>query len=202
MRTKSQDTEKQILSFVNAFFDDMCRSPSLREIERGTSISRQTVQRYLKALDCAKIIEYDGKTIITNHIKDKASVSILRLPIIGPVACGNSTLEEQQIEGTIDFPESLLQPGHYFVLKAQGDSMTNIGIDESDLIIVRSQNTANIGDIVVAIDDDNKNTLKRLLHNGVRYYLHPENEKYQDIFPNEIRIQGIAIKIIKDVSRK
>ncbi len=201
MRTKSKETENTIISFVDKFFDDVCRSPSLREIERGTNISRQTVQRYLKALGCAKIIQYDGKAIITEHIKEKTAASILHLPVIGPIACGSFSLEEQQTEGFLDFPASLLGSGKYFVLKAYGESMTNAGIDESDLVVVRSQSSANIGDIVVAIDDNNRNTLKRLMHNGVRYYLHPENEKYKDIYPNELRIQGVAVKIIKDVMR-
>jgi len=199
MRTKSKITEERIISFVNEFYDDMCRSPSLREIEQGTNISRQTAQRYLKALDCANIIKYDGKTIITEHIKNNTAASVLHLPIIGRIACGSFSLEEQKIDGSLDFPSSLLEPGHYFALKAYGDSMTNIGIDESDLVIVRSQSSANIGDIVVAIDDNNNNTLKRLMHNGERFYLHPENEKYQDIFPAELRIQGVAVKVIKDI---
>ena len=74
-----------------------------------------------------------------------------------------------------------------------------IGIDDGDLVVIREQKKARIGDIVVAMDNENRNTLKRLEYDSVRqsYYLHPENPAYEDIYPKSLDIQGIATHAIK-----
>jgi len=72
-------------------------------------------------------------------------------------------------------------------------------IDDGDLVIIREQENANIGDIVVALTDEEKNTLKRLCydHDKESYYLHPENKELDDIYVKHLRIQGIATHVIK-----
>ena len=77
--------------------------------------------------------------------------------------------------------------------------MINAGIEEGDLILVRKQKVAEQGQIIVALVE-NENTLKRLMFDRRkrRYYLHPENEKYQDMFVDELEIQGVVAKIIKE----
>ena len=77
--------------------------------------------------------------------------------------------------------------------------MKNVGIDDGDSVLIKVQTIANIGDIVVAIDDSGQTTLKRLMFNGKRYYLHPENPNYNDIYLSDFSIQGVAKKVIKDL---
>ena len=91
--------------------------------------------------------------------------------------------------------------GEYFVLLADGESMTDAGIDDGDYVIVRKTNTADYGKIIVALDNDNRNTLKRLEFDNEkkRPYLHPENKKYKDIYPAKLSIQGVAEKVIKNL---
>lgn len=197
------NTDGIIIDFVNEFYDKYLRSPSLREIETETGLSRQTSMRYLKRMDEEGILKYDGRvgTIVTEYIEKRTSKKFEELNIVGKIACGNPVTEEETRIGTIDFPIALLGSGKYFVLQAYGDSMINVGIEENDLVIVRRQSSADYGKIVVAIDENNENTLKRFMYDKKkkRPYLHPENDKYDDIYQNEIKIQGVAVKVIKNL---
>ena len=199
MRYKSTETTLAIEKFVNSFFDAENRSPSLREIERGVGISRQTVQRYLKDMDSQQLLRYDGKSIVTKYISERVSTSMIKLSIIGNIPCGVPTSEDSFSDEYIYFPQSLLSDGQHFILRASGDSMIGAGINDQDLVIVRCQRIADPDQIVVALDCENRTTLKRLKYDGYRYYLHPENPQYEDLYPSELKIQGIAVKVIKNL---
>ena len=200
---KTAEKSKIIIDYVNEYYNKYYRSPSLRDIEAAVGIPRATVGLYLNNLKAEGVIDYDGKreTIITDYIKSVAQKTTEKLNIVGKIACGNPVTEEETRIGTIDFPIALLGSGEYFVLQAYGDSMINAGIEENDLVIVRRQSSAEYGNIVVAIDENNENTLKRFMYDKKkkRPYLHPENDKYDDIYQNEIKIQGVAVKVIKNL---
>lgn len=91
--------------------------------------------------------------------------------------------------------------GDCFLLRAYGDSMINIGVEKGDLILVRKTNEASDGDIVVALTE-NGNTLKRIFWEDGKPRLHAENKSYspkeQNIYPKQLTIQGVALKLIKD----
>lgn len=200
---KTAEKSKIIIDYVNEYYDKYYRSPSLRDIEAAVGIPRATVGLYLNNLKAEGVIDYDGKreTIITDYIKSVAQKTTEKLNIVGKIACGNPVTEEETRIGTIDFPIALLGSGEYFVLQAYGDSMIDAGIEENDLVIVRRQSSADYGNIVVAIDENNENTLKRFMYDKKkkRPYLHPENDKYDDIYQDEIKIQGVAVKVIKNL---
>jgi len=199
MRTKNPGKAKSIIEYVDSFFEEYRRSPSVREIEAGTGIPRDTVHRYLVYLNENKEIEYDGSNIITKAIDSLIKRTTQRLPISGAVPCGVPQAEEEWKSEYIEISSSLLGNGEYFVLLASGDSMIDAGIIDGDYVIVRKTNQAEYGKIVVALDDENRNTLKKLEFDDKkqRPYLHPENEKYKDIYPAELSIQGIAEMVIK-----
>ncbi len=203
MPAKLKNAPERIIGYIDSFYDEYLRAPSLREIENAIGISRQTSMRYLKRLSEDGVLKYDGSvgTIVTEHIEKLTSKKTEELNIVGKIACGNPVTEEETRIGTIDFPIALLGSGEYFVLQAYGDSMIDAGIEENDLVIVRRQSTADYGKIVVAIDENNENTLKRFMYDKKkkRPYLHPENDKYDDIYQNEIKIQGVAVKVIKNL---
>lgn len=200
---KTAEKSKIIIDYVNEYYDKYYRSPSLRDIEAAVGIPRATVGLYLNNLKAEGVIDYDGKreTIITDYIKSVAQKTTEKLNIVGKIACGNPVTEEETRIGTIDFPIALLGSGEFFVLQAYGDSMIEAGIEENDLVIVRRQSSADYGKIVVAIDENSENTLKRFMYDKKkkRPYLHPENDKYDDIYQNEIKIQGVAVKVIKNL---
>ena len=79
--------------------------------------------------------------------------------------------------------------------------MIRAGIYDGDLVVVHKTSSASAGQIVVAIDDEGQTTLKRLAHDGQRYYLHPENPAFDDIYPSELRIQGVAELMLRDLKQ-
>jgi len=201
MRTRDTEKEKFIIEFVDSFFEKNRRSPSVREIAAGTGIPRDTVHRYLKYLNDNRKILYDGYCIITDFIDRMTTQNTVRIPLTGAVTCGEFRSEEEWNGEFINIASDMLGNGTYFALLADGDSMIVTGIDKGDYVIVRQTGNADIGNIVVALDDEGRNTLKRLKFDDMknRPYLHPENRKYKDIYPDELSVQGIAEKVIKNL---
>lgn len=125
---------------------------------------------------------------------------IVPLPMLGEIACGDISDAISESGDFFPYPSSLLSSGNYYCLKAKGDSMIDAGICEGDVVLVRQQETADDGQIVVAIVD-HESTLKRLYHdhNNKKIILHPENKSYEDQYYDDVCIQGIVVKVIKDL---
>ena len=197
MRSKDPEIMKRIVDFVEAYHLDYNSSPSLRVIADGVGIGSTTVYRYLMEMNERGMICYDGKTIRNEKI-NKSQRGTIRAAVIGRIACGIPNLAEQHVEGYVNLPESLFGQGNFYILRASGCSMTEAGIDDGDLVVIREQNTAEDGQIVVALVDDEA-TLKRFFHEGDRIRLHPDNPRIKDIFVTDCRIQGVAVKVIHDL---
>lgn len=197
MRSKDPEIMKRIVDFVEAYHLDYNSSPSLRVIADGVGIGSTTVYRYLMEMNERGMICYDGKTIRNEKI-NKSQRGTIRAAVIGRIACGIPDLAEQHVEGYVNLPESLFGQGNFYILRASGCSMTEAGIDDGELVVIREQNTAEDGQIVVALVDDEA-TLKRFFHEGDRIRLHPENPRMKDIFVTDCRIQGVAVKVIHDL---
>ena len=197
MRSKDPEIMKRIVDFVEAYHLDYNSSPSIRVIADSVGIGSTTVYRYLMEMNERGMICYDGKTIRNEKI-DKSERGTIRAAVIGRIACGIPNLAEQHVEGYVNLPESLFGQGNFYILRASGCSMTEAGIDDGDLVVIREQNTAEDGQIVVALVDDEA-TLKRFFHEGDRIRLHPENPRMKDIFVTDCRIQGVAVKVIHDL---
>ena len=196
MKHRSTETMDRIISFVNDFYRDNHRSPSLRQIAAETGISHMTVKRMLNTMADNGRIDYDGETIVT-EVSSKSDNQTVNVGIIGNIPCGNLSLEEEAIEEVVQLPVAIFGKGELFLLHASGDSMTGAGIDDGDLVLIRKQEEANIGDIVAAYIEGEGNTLKRYKKYGSTIFLHPENPKYRDIPLKECKIQGIAVSVIK-----
>lgn len=130
----------------------------------------------------------------------KVSSFNLFLTVYGYVPCGTPNFIDDNVEGYLEIPKSMLGQGDFFVLRAKGDSMIDAGIKTGDLIIIKQQNYAEDGQIVVARLGENV-TLKKYykLETNKQVVLHPENEKYDDIVIKDCDIVGVAVKIIKDL---
>ncbi len=200
MRHRTPEDMDRIIACVNDFYRDRQRSPSLREIAAGTGINHMSVKRMLIAMADQGIIDYDGRTVVT-EMSVKASEETVPVGIIGNIPCGELSLEEEAVEEIVNLPVSLFGKGDLFLLHARGDSMTGAGIDDGDLVLIRKQEEAHNGDIVVAFIEGEGNTLKRYKKYGKTVFLHPENPKYTDIPLHDCRIQGIAISVIKMIQR-
>ena len=200
MRTKYQDVFAAIRKCVAEFIDENGISPTVREIESITGISRPTVARYLAAMRDSGEIGYSGaRSIVPSESRNSRSSSV-RVPVLGAVSCGIPKFAEENIEEYVNLPVSLFGRGNFFILRANGDSMIEAGINDGDLVLIRQQNTADTGDIVVALMEDEA-TLKRFYPEPAKHRirLHPENRSLSDIFVPNCVIQGVAVKVLKDL---
>ncbi len=202
MRHKSSELMNSILEFVENFILENRHSPSTSEIAEALDSSKATVYRYLMAMNENGMIQYDGKEIVTGKTS-KARNEMASIPLVGAISCGIPLLEEEHIEEYVSLPTSIFGRGEFFLLKANGDSMIESGIDHGDLVLIRRQSEAKEGQIVVALVN-NENTLKRYFvdreNNCIR--LHPENRKMKDIIvdnKNSCMIQGVAVNVIKSL---
>ena len=201
MRTKNEATLNEILDFINSWYFQNNDYPTLMQIADNLNIGTTTAHRYVAELinrgEISKNSRYGH--LQTKEIS-KTVKKIERVPIVGDIACGCPILAEENIEAYVSFSKDLLGSGKFFILRANGDSMVNAGIDDGDLVIVRQQDTADEGQIVVALIE-NEATLKRYYtdkkQNKIR--LHPENDEMKDMFFDMISIQGVAVKILKDI---
>ena len=198
MKHRSTETMDRIIAFVNDFYRDNHRSPSLRQIANETGVSHMTVKRMLNTMAENGLIDYDGETVIT-ELTNKSSEGTVNVGIIGSIPCGNLSLEEEAVEEIVQLPVALFGKGDLFLLHASGDSMAGAGIDDGDLVLIRKQEEARNGDIVVAFVEGEGNTLKRYKQYGNTVFLHPENPKYRDIPLLDCKIQGVAVSVIKQL---
>lgn len=196
MKHRNTAHMEQIVTFVNDWYRDHHTSPSGRKIAAGTGIPLTTVQRMLKTMTENGVIDYDGETVVT-ELSSKGREETTSVGIIGSIPCGNLALEEEAVEEIVQLPTAIFGKGNLFLLHASGDSMTGAGIDDGDLVLIRKQEEAHNGDIVVAFIEGEGNTLKRYKKYGRTVFLHPENPKYTDIPLKDCKIQGVAINVIK-----
>lgn len=201
MRSKNEQTLSAILTLINDCYFQEGTYPSLQQIANAVGLSTTQTYRYVDELIKRGEIDKKGKfgDLQTKEIANTICNNN-RLPIVGEIACGGPILAEENIESYVTFSKELLGSGKFFILRAKGYSMINAGINDGDLVIVRQQETAEIGQIVVALIG-NEATLKRYYLDNKRkkIRLHPENDKMEDMFFDDIAIQGIAIKVLKDL---
>lgn len=128
------------------------------------------------------------------------SSSIIYIPILGRVPCGPVKEAITEDDKCLPFPESVLDNGDYYILIASGDSMIDAGIDEGDYVLVKQQKTALEGEIVVAMIDGST-TIKRIHYDdeNEKYVLCPENASYSAHAYDQLEIQGVAVKVIKNL---
>ncbi len=197
MRSKDKTLMAAIEKFVSDYTDKNGISPTMQEVADGVGSSKATVQRYIAQLCEDGIIDYSGYRTMTST---KTKAAAIRVPILGTIACGIPKFAEENIEEYVKLPVSLFGKGNFFILRAYGDSMIEAGIEDGDLVLIRQQNYADEGQIVVALIDDDA-TLKRFYPEPQKHRirLHPENSHMDDIIVDHCEIQGVAVKVLKDL---
>ena len=202
MRTKNENTMQEIIDFINKRFFADRTVPSIQEIADEVGLNKSNISRYLTAMEEKGMISRNGSYygLETNSMK-KVSRNLQQLPIVGDIACGTPILAEQNIESYLSISGNFLGAGNHFVLMAKGNSMINVGIEDGDYVVVRQQPSAEEGQIVVAMTEDGECTLKRYYKDKRRrkIRLHPENDDMEDMYFDNIEIQGIAVKVIKNL---
>ena len=197
MRSKDKTLMAAIEKFVSAYTDSNGISPTMQEVADGVGSSKATVQRYIAQLCEEGILDYSGYRTMTST---KTKAAAIRVPVLGTIACGIPKFAEENIEEYVRLPVALFGKGNFFILRAYGDSMIEAGIDNGDLVLIRQQNYADEGQIVVALMEDEA-TLKRFYPEPKKHRirLHPENSRMDDIYVDNCEIQGVAVKVLKDL---
>ena len=196
MRTLNQEMLDKVEKYIVDYQKEKGLSPSYRQIMKETGMTTlSSVFRYVN------VLENMGRITRTNHGNIETPPNLkysgtIMIPLVGSVACGAPNIGVEHIEETFAFPTSLFGGGEMFMLRTYGDSMIDIGIRKDDLIVVRKQNYAEDGDIVVALVDG-ETTLKRFYRKGNRIILHPENKTMKDIITDNCEVQGILVSCIK-----
>ena len=201
MRSKNKELMTKMINFIDSEYQKNGLAPTLREIASEFNITSACVSHYVTEMKEKGLIQSSGKSrsIMTSKMQSMRN-EVSYLPVVGSIACGTPLLAEENIKKYLPIPTEFLGSGKYFILRANGDSMINANIEDGDYVIIKQQETAEVGQIIVALINDEA-TLKRyyLDSKRQRVRLHPENDEMQDMYFKNIIIQGIAIKVIKDL---
>ena len=200
MRSKSIDLMKNIVDFIDKGYDRTGRIPTHKEIANNFNVTEACIGKYIKEMESKGMVvrQSGNRSVMTKTILKK--INLKQLPIVGTIACGEPLFAEENIQGYLSISSEFLGNGQFFVLQANGDSMIKVGINNGDYVIVRQQETAEQGQIVVALIDDEATLERYYLDNRKKKVrLHPENDTMEDMYFDKIQIQGVAVKVIKDI---
>ena len=205
--------QQQIFDFIRKYAAKTGYPPTVREIGEEVGLaSPSTVHAHLANLERAGLLKRDptkprALELIGRERRapepapapERADVQ--RLPLVGEIAAGGPLLAEENVEEHVAVPDLLAHGGADFLLRVKGDSMVNAGILDGDLVVVRRQDTARDGEIVVALAGDDESadeaTVKRLYREGSRVRLQPENDALEPIYANHVRVLGKVVGVLR-----
>ena len=184
----------QILEYIRDRLEDGL-PPSVREICAALEIkSTSTAHKYLGELQERGLIEKGSRLNRAITLPDDRSIPV---PLVGTVTAGQPILAVEEIEGYIPYRSRHLHSRDLFALRVRGDSMINVGILDGDIIIIRQTPTAENGDIVVALIEDEA-TVKRFYKEKGHYRLQPENDTMEPIIVDSVSILGRVVSLIRE----
>lgn len=184
----------QILDYIRDRIDEGL-PPSVREICAALDIkSTSTAHKYLGELRERGLIEKGDRLNRAITLPDDRSV---RVPLVGTVTAGQPILAVEEIEGYIPYRSRHLHSRDLFALRVRGESMINAGILDGDIVVVRRTPTAENGDIVVALVEDEA-TVKRFYKEKGHLRLQPENDEMEPIIVDSVSILGRVISLIRE----
>ena len=189
--------QQRIYDYIAQTIQEQGYPPSVREIGDAVGLkSPSTVHFHLKHLEELGVIgKSAGKGRAITLTEQPQEPMEDRIPIVGHVAAGTPILAQECIEDYLTF-DTGGRADEYFALRVRGESMINAGILPDDLVVVRQQRTANNGEIVVALLEDEA-TVKRFSRRGSEVWLLPENEAYSPIDGRQAQIMGKVTAVIR-----
>lgn len=196
-KEKKLSTKEKIFEYLERFFNENGYIPTVREICNELNVkSTSTVHKYLKEL------HETGEIIRLNNKKRAISLKIQQskqIPLLGDIAAGKPILAEENEREYIDLPANFFACGDLFALTVKGDSMIDAGIFNGDTIIVRKQNTAENGDIVAVLVEENFVTVKRIYVEDGYFRLKPENSLMEDIIVESLVVLGKVVGLMRTI---
>ena len=196
MRASSENRQK-ILDFIKSEIDLKGYPPSVREICAAVGLkSTSTVHAHLNTLEKQGLIRRDSTKPRALEVLDGSHQRGRSVPLVGRVTAGQPILAVENIEDYIVLPQTLLGSDDIYCLRVQGTSMIDAGILDGDIVVLRQQDTAENGEIVVAMVDDEA-TLKRIFYEDGHVRLQPENAAMQPIYADSVTVLGKLIALFR-----
>jgi repressor LexA len=195
--------QQEIFDFVKRYVGEHGYPPTVRDIGKAIGLtSSSTVHAHLANLEKIGVVKRDptkprALEVLVNKARGAGAQG--GLPLVGQVAAGSPVLAEENIEEYVTVPEIAGGDQGEFVLEVKGDSMINAGILEGDHVIVRKQDTAENGEIVVALVGEEA-TVKRFFREEQYVRLQPENDALDPILTREVRLLGRVVGVCRRVS--
>lgn len=204
---KLSNRQQAILEFIKNEVKDKGYPPSVREIGEAVGLaSSSTVHGHLERLEKKGLIRRDPTKPRAIEIlgpddtgTGEFALSVVRVPLIGRVTAGVPITATENIEDYFPLPSHYVHDDNVFMLSVIGTSMIDAGIHDGDFVIVRQQQTADNGDIVVAMTEDDEATVKRFYKEKDHIRLQPENQTMQPILLNKVTILGKVIGLFRDI---
>ena len=205
MPKKNSETKQlEILRYIYDTVEHRGFPPTVREICTAVNLSStSTVHGHLARLERKGLLIKDATMPraleITSEGKDALGIKPKEIPVVGVVTAGQPILAVQDIDEYFPLPPDLENDaGELFMLKVHGESMINAGILNGDSVIVRKQNSANNGEIVVAMTEENEATVKRFYKENGHYRLQPENDTMNPIILPKVSILGKVVSLYRN----
>jgi repressor LexA len=185
--------QREVFDFIRSFIRTKRYPPTIREIAVNFGFSVKGSYDHVKALQKKGFIRCGGNrsraiSVVADAEADRTP-NLVSVPVLGAVAAGKPLFAEENLSGWIQVPAASLKKGQHFALQVRGDSMKDAGIIDGDVVVVAHQETAENGEIVVAMIDEAV-TLKRFFVEKNRVRLKAENAKYPPLFTQNVRILG------------
>ena len=194
----SHENQQRILDFIKAEIDEKGYPPSVREICAAVGLrSTSTVHAHLNHLEAQGLIRRDSTKPRALEVLDGSHVRGRSVPLVGRVTAGMPILAVENIEEYLPLPQSMLGKDEMFCLRVQGESMIDIGILDGDIVVLRQQDTAENGEIVVAMNDEDEATLKRIYYEADRVRLQPENPTMAPIYVKSATVLSKLVALIR-----
>ena len=195
--------QKEIFDFIGRYASKYGYPPTVREIGKAVGLhSSSTVHAHLANLEKSGLLRRDpSKPRAIELLVDRAKKAIrpAGLPLVGQVAAGQPILAEENIEEYLQVPDVIGGEDGDYVLRVRGDSMKDAGIIEDDFVVVRPADTADDGEIVVALIGEEA-TVKRYFRESDHVRLQPENEAMEPIRTTEAKLLGGVVGVLRKVS--
>ena len=200
MRRPRGDTQEKILAFIKQEVREKGYPPSVREICEAVSLkSTSTVHGHLQRLEKKGLLHRDEMTPRAIEVlgeEEPETPPVVTVPLLGEVAAGVPIPAEQEYLDMLPLPESFVGSGEHFILNVRGSSMIDIGILDGDMVVVRRQETADNGEIVVAMIDGEA-TVKRFYRENGGFRLQPENAAMEPILTDHVIILGKVTALLR-----
>jgi len=183
--------QKEVLDFISSYIEEHAYPPTIREMAERFSISVKGAYDHVKALEKKGFIRLgeNRSRALELTSRERPERSVVEVPLLGAVAAGRPITANENYSGVINVPADMVRAAPCFALSVRGDSMKDIGIFHGDIAVIEQRQTADNGEIVVAMIDDAV-TLKRFFRENNRVKLMAENPAYAPIYTQDVKILG------------